>query len=177
MTAQNSANRIPRANHVPIGFLYSSQIDPEGTPIQPCYARGHHASIKISEEFAPGLQDLDGFSHIIIIFGLHRVTSRACVVRPFLDGGRERGVFATRAPGRPNAIGFSVVRLLAVEGRELHIDGSDILNGSPIFDIKPFVPDFDVPPETVRVGWYAEAKDGATTVDDGRFVAPGQQGR
>jgi tRNA-Thr(GGU) m(6)t(6)A37 methyltransferase TsaA len=102
------------------------------------------------------LRDLEGFSHIILLYHFHRVRDVKLVVTPFMDS-QPRGLFSTRAPKRPNPIGLSVVRLLRVEGHVLHIENVDILDGTPILDIKPYVPDFDQHPAE-RVGWLEGAK-------------------
>jgi tRNA-Thr(GGU) m(6)t(6)A37 methyltransferase TsaA len=140
----------------PIGVVHSPFHDIKGMPIQPSGAWGVRGTVQVLPEFAPGLQDLDGFSHIILLYHFHRVQETKLVVTPFLDS-RSRGVFATRAPKRPNPIGLSIVKLLGVEQNTLHVENVDILDGTPVLDIKPYVPEFDGQPAT-RVGWLEQAK-------------------
>jgi len=137
-----------------IGTIHSPFTSLEGMPIQPVGAAGVKGTVEVAEEFAAGLKDLDGFSHIILLYGFHRSEGFKLTVLPFMDK-KPHGIFATRAPKRPGAIGLSVVRLDRVDGGTLHIDGVDILDGTPLFDIKPYVPDFD-PQGEVRTGWYGE---------------------
>ncbi len=141
----------------PIGVIRSEHIHPEQTPIQPAYARNCQGRVEIFPEFAAGLRDLEGFSHIYLIYHFHRSNECQLTVKPFLQDV-ERGVFATRAPCRPNAIGFSVVRLLRRDGPVLHVDGLDILDGTPLLDIKPYVSRFDrITPK--RNGWQDEVDE------------------
>jgi tRNA-Thr(GGU) m(6)t(6)A37 methyltransferase TsaA len=150
----------------PIGFVRSPHQTTAGTPIQPSRARGIEGTIEIGEEYAEGLSDLDGFSHIILICHLHRAAGFKLKVVPYLDT-ELRGLFATRSPSRPNPIGLSVVRLLAIDGRVLRIEGVDLLDGTPVLDIKPYVGEFDDQPE-IRCGWLDKVK-GREVVADGRF--------
>jgi tRNA-Thr(GGU) m(6)t(6)A37 methyltransferase TsaA len=152
----------------PIGIIHTPFTEHKGTPIQPRRGRGIQGTIEIFPQYAEGLADLDGFSHIYLIFHLHRSEGFNLRVIPFLDD-TERGVFATRAPRRPNAIGLSIVRLNRVEGATLYIEDVDILDGTPLLDIKPFVRRFDEPDE-IRIGWLEGKSDRAdSTKDDGRF--------
>jgi tRNA-Thr(GGU) m(6)t(6)A37 methyltransferase TsaA len=137
----------------PIGIVHSPFEGIENVPIQPRAAGGVRGTVEVFAEFAPGLQDLEGFSHIILLYHFHLVTRTRLVVVPFLDP-EPRGVFATRAPSRPNPIGLSVVRLLCREGNVLHIENVDIVDGTPLLDIKPYVPAFDHN-EADRLGWLA----------------------
>jgi tRNA-Thr(GGU) m(6)t(6)A37 methyltransferase TsaA len=145
-------------------------------PIQPTGAKGVAGRIEVLPEFVAGLQDLDGFSHVILLYHLHRAGAAALTVTPFLDT-RERGVFATRAPTRPNPIGLSVLELDSVGGGIVHLRNVDILDGSPVLDIKPYVPAFDVWPAG-RIGWLAETGGSAATErSDDRFrAAPDRKG-
>ena len=140
----------------PIGVLHSPFHDIKGMPIQPTGALEVRGTVQVFPEFVPGLQDLDGFSHIILLYHFHRVREAKLVVTPFLDS-RSHGVFATRAPKRPNPIGLSVVKLLGVEQNILHIENVDILDGTPVLDIKPYVPEFNGHP-AARVGWLEQAR-------------------
>lgn len=152
----------------PIGIIHSPCTGPAGAPIQGVYAPDAAGTVEVYPQFSAGLADLEGFSHIILLYCFH--LSRGCDLRcrPFLDV-RDRGVFATRAPRRPNPIGMSVVRLLGIEGRQLTIGGVDILDGAPLLDIKPYVPDFDAP-RHVTTGWLETAGNTGRTVADDRFV-------
>jgi len=135
-------------------------------PIQPPGARGAAGKVEVFEEYREGLQDLGGFSHLILLYWFHQSEGFDLVVEPFLDS-RPRGLFSTRAPKRPNPIGLSVVELERVDAEVLHIRGADILDGTPLLDIKPYVPAFDAP-ETARVGWLegAEARVARRRSDD-----------
>ena len=125
-----------------IGIIHSSFKEPSGMPIQPAGAKGIKGTIEIYDEFKEGLKDLDGFSHIVLIFNFHLSKSFKLLVYPYMED-KIRGVFATRAPHRPNQIGMSIVRLEKVEDNILHISNVDIIDGTPLLDIKPFVPEFD----------------------------------
>ena len=138
-------------SYQPIGTIHSPFHDVEKVPIQPAAASGIRGTVEVLPEFAAGLQDLEGFSHIILLYHLHRVTQSRLTVVPFLDD-QPRGVFATRAPSRPNPIGLSIVRLLGVERNLLHVENVDIVDGTPLLDIKPYVPAFDHN-EAERTGW------------------------
>lgn len=144
----------PLIGFTPIGFIRSEHLCAERTPIQPVFARECEGRVEIHPEFAEGLLDLDGFSHVHLIYHLDRAERPKLRVRPFLQDV-ERGIFATRYPARPNAIGLSVVELLGIDGRILHFRGADILDGSPLLDIKPFIAKFDCI-EPSRNGWYDE---------------------
>jgi tRNA-Thr(GGU) m(6)t(6)A37 methyltransferase TsaA len=139
-----------------IGVIRSPFQDVEGMPIQPGGAEGVRGRIEILPEFIPALKDLEGFSHLILIYHLHRAGVYKALVVPFLDK-QPHGLFATRAPARPNPIGLSVVKLISVDGNQIDIENVDILDGTPLLDIKPYAPDFDVP-EGVRVGWLENSK-------------------
>jgi tRNA (adenine37-N6)-methyltransferase len=149
-----------------IGAIHSPYIDPAGMPIQPTGATGVRGTVEVMEEYAAGLQDLDGFSHIILLYEFHRSGGFDLKVVPFMDS-TPRGVFATRAPRRPNPLGISVVRLESVEGAVLHVLDIDVLDGTPLLDIKPYVPAFD-PQGEVRMGWleqHSEAVKGHRSDD------------
>ena len=153
----------------PIGIIHTPHIDPKGTPIQPTAARGIPGRVEVQPQFVDGLQDLAGFAYLILLYHFDRVRETKLKVKPFLDT-ELRGVFATRAPVRPNPIGLSIVRLTRVEGNILHIEDVDILDGTPLLDIKPYVDRFDVR-NSERQSWLEENIDhlpGKT--DDGRFV-------
>ncbi len=152
----------------PIGTIHSPFRDVEGVPIQPAAAAGIRGSVEVLPELVEGVQDLDGFSHVVLLYHFHLVRESRLTVTPFLDS-RPRGVFATRAPTRPNPIGLSIVRLLGVEGNILNIENVDIVDGTPLLDIKPYVPEFDHH-AAERTGWLAQARGQAQTQKaDGRF--------
>ena len=157
--------------YVPIGVVHSPFREPTGTPIQSAAASaiGVEAQVEIFPSFREGLRDLEGFSHLILLYHMHRIQPAGLLVKPFL-GNKSRGVFATRSPGRPNPIGFSVVRLLSVEDGELRITDVDILDQTPVLDIKPYVGEFDIRP-VERIGWFADNLCKLDkTKDDGRFA-------
>jgi tRNA (adenine37-N6)-methyltransferase len=152
----------------PIGTINTPFKDLAGMPIQPAGARGVRGTITIDETFLGGLLDLDGFSRIILIYALHRATGYSLEVIPFLDT-KPHGIFATRAPKRPNPIGLSIVRLVSVNCNELVIEDVDILDGTPLLDLKPYVPAFDSFPGG-RSGWFEGCCDRVDTVlSDRRF--------
>lgn len=152
----------------PIGTIHSPHKDIEGMPIQPGGAAGIKGQIEVLPEYEEGLQDLEGFSHVILLYVFHRVNGVSLTVTPFLDS-KKHGVFATRAPKRPNPVGLSVVRLLGREGNMLQIENVDILDGTPLIDIKPYVPAFDAAGE-VRTGWLQDhGKQVSDKKSDDRF--------
>ena len=137
----------------PIGVIHSPFTDKSQTPIQPTRSQAI-GRVEVFPEFAGGMQDLDEFSHIILLYAFHCSSGYSLQVQPFLDD-QLRGLFATRHPCRPNPIGLSIVRLLACRENILDIEGVDMLDGTPLLDIKPYVPDFDVRND-VKTGWYAQ---------------------
>ena len=137
----------------PIGILHSPFTDKNQTPIQSTRSQVSWY-VEVFPEFAEGLKDLEGFSHIILLYIFHQSDGYTLQVKPFLDD-RLRGLFATRHPCRPNPIGLSIVRLLTRRGNILNVEGVDMLDGTPLLDIKPFVPEFDVR-TNVKTGWYAQ---------------------
>jgi tRNA (adenine37-N6)-methyltransferase len=139
----------------PIGILHTPHKTLEGMPIQPAGAKGLEGTAAVFPEFRDGLDDLEGFSHIILIYHFHECCGYGLRVTPFLDS-EPRGLFATRAPKRPNPIGLSVVELVSISGGILRLRNVDMLDGTPLLDIKPFVPAFDSPAQ-VRAGWLEKA--------------------
>lgn len=137
----------------PIGVIHSPFTELEGMPIQPRAAYGIEGTVVLNPDLTPGLKDLEGFSHIILLYHFHLSKQQSLEVKPFLDD-TPRGVFATRVPAHPNAIGLSVVRLTGISGSTLIIEDVDVVDGTPLLDIKPFVPDFDNR-ETQKTGWLA----------------------
>lgn len=153
----------------PIGIIHSPFTDLEGMPIQPAGALGTPGTVELFPEYREGLKDLEGFSHIILLYHFHRRKGFDLHVIPFMDL-QPRGLFATRAPKRPNPIGLSVVKLLDVRDGTLRIENIDIVDGTPLLDIKPYVPEFDGP-AGARTGWLEEArKTVAQRKSDTRFV-------
>jgi tRNA (adenine37-N6)-methyltransferase len=149
-----------------IGIIRSPHQRAEGTPVQAALAAGAQGTVEVFPEYAAGLRDLDGFERIWLVYWFDRAKPAQMVVTPYLDT-TPRGLFATRAPSRPNPIGLSAVRLLAINGCVLQVDGLDILDNTPLLDLKPYVPAFDVFP-TKRIGWCADIQSN-TPVADGRF--------
>ncbi len=152
----------------PIGIIHTPFRKLEGMPIQPAGAVGVKGTVEVFEKFQAGLKDLDGFSHIILLYIFHRSHGFKLEVVPFMDT-QPRGLFATRAPKRPNPIGLSTVQLDKIENGNLHVQNADILDGTPLLDIKPYVPEFDNQAR-IRSGWLERARK---TVDyrksDDRF--------
>ena len=162
-------HQIKRYGFESIGLIHTAYENPEGTPIQPNSAADSQGTIVLHPILVEGLRDLDGFSHIILIYVFDQIIQPKLLVKPFMDD-QERGVFATRAPARPNPIGMSVVRLLKIEGNRLTFSGADMLNNTPLLDIKPYAPPFE--PQTVeRIGWLTKRADRLPeSKDDGRFM-------
>jgi tRNA (adenine37-N6)-methyltransferase len=152
----------------PIGVVHSSFKEPKNVPIQTSAANGTTGSVEIYPQYIEGLKDLEGFSHIILLYHFHLACSDALIVKPFLDD-QSHGIFATRSPARPNKIGLSIVRLTRVDGNILYIEDLDIIDGTPLLDIKPYVSEFDCR-NSDRIGWLTNriAKLNETK-DDGRF--------
>jgi len=140
----------------PIGRIHSPFKHAVGMPIQTIAAQQHEGKIEVFAPFAAGLRDVQEFQYLILLTHLHEATEKLEVV-PFMDTS-SHGVFATRAPARPNRIGLSIVELLGMDGCWLHFRGNDMLDGTPVLDIKPYVPQLDVR-ETERIGWFARGLD------------------
>jgi len=135
----------------PIGVIHSPFTEKEGTPIQSARSQAR-GQVEVYPEYAEGLDGVEGFSYIFLFYVLHRSTSYSLRVKPFLDD-RLHGIFATRFPARPNPLGFSIVKLLGMHANMLEVEGLDVLDGTPLLDIKPYVPEFDQR-EPTRSGWY-----------------------
>lgn len=162
----------------PIGIIHTPFERLDKMPIQPSGAKDVEGTIVLDEKYEQGLSDLDGFSHLILLFHLHRSNGYDLMVKPFLDDTK-RGLFSTRAPRRPNPIGLSIVQLIKVEANRLTIKGVDMLNQTPLIDIKPYVPSFDNKEEKggeiVRAGWLEKAqKRAGTKKSDKRFISTEQ---
>ena len=150
----------------PIGVIHSPYHEPRGTPIQPAFGGDVRGEVEVFEEYADALDDLEGFERIFLIFWLHRAGPHRLRVVPYRDT-EERGLFATRAPSRPNPIGLSIVRLVGREGNRLQVEGLDILDGTPLLDIKPYIPKIDAHAGS-KAGWFDAGRD-AREVADERF--------
>ena len=152
----------------PIGIIRSPFKTPAGTPIQPAGASDVEGRVEVFSQYTAGLDDLTGFSHIFLIYHFHLSKKFTLKVTPFLDN-RERGLFATRAPSRPNPIGLSVVRLVDITDGILTVLDVDVIDGTPLLDVKPYVPEFDVR-KVDHTGWIGKRTTKIeTAVDDGRF--------
>jgi tRNA-Thr(GGU) m(6)t(6)A37 methyltransferase TsaA len=149
----------------PIGVIRSPWTEPRGTPIQPSFAEGARGQVVVEEAYADALTDIEGFERLWLIYWLDRAPAYRPLVTPYLDD-RPHGVLATRSPPRPVPIGLSVVRLLERRGCTLEVTDLDVLDATPLLDVKPYVPRFDAWPG--RAGWLDAAPD-TTTRDDGRF--------
>ena len=141
----------------PIGIIHTPHTDVKDMPIQPIAAEGVKGYIELLPEFVAGLKDVEGFSHLTLFYHFHKISGYELVVTPFMDT-EKRGIFATKAPKRPNAIGLSTVKLIAVDGNILHIEQVDMLDGTPLIDIKPFYPRYDNR-ENVEIGWLEKNKN------------------
>jgi len=161
-----SVNEI---KYKPIGVIHSPFKEPKGTPIQPAGAKGTNGTVEVFPEYAEGLKDIEGFSHIILLYHFHLSKGSTLIVKPFMDN-EAHGVFAMRGPSRPNPIGISVVCLVRVKGNMLHIQDVDIVDGTPLLDIKPYIPEFDIR-EVERIGWLEKnVHKLSASKDNGRFT-------
>ncbi|KFZ38000.1 hypothetical protein HR45_05670 [Shewanella mangrovi] len=150
-----------------IGVVRSPFTQQAGTPVQPSHDKATRGFIELDEQFLPALQDLAGFSHIWVLCHMHQAKPPKLTVTPYLDD-KPHGLFATRAPSRPNPIGMSLLRLAKIDGNQLHVIDLDLLDGTPVLDIKPFVQQFDSREET-RCGWFDTAQKQVSQADD-RFA-------
>jgi len=142
---------------ISIGIIHSAYKTPEDMPVQPAGAAGTQATVILHPEYRAGLTDLEGFSHIFLIYRFHLSEGYDLVVQPFLDD-KTHGVFATRAPRRPNPVGLSIVRLLAVQQNRLTVSGADVVDGTPLLDIKPYIEPFDRVEQPVN-GWLTASAE------------------
>lgn len=160
---------MDKITYRPIGIIHSPFNDPKGVPIQPEAAKGVEGTVEVFGEFLEGVLHVDGFSHLMLVYHFHLSKNASLQVTPFLDND-VHGVFATRAPSRPNPIGISVVRLVSAQENVLRVSDVDIVDGTPLLDIKPYVPIFDIR-EVTKTGWLEGKVDQLTMVrDDGRFA-------
>lgn len=155
-----------------IGVVHSPFQQAEGTPIQPARSVGAVGTVELDARYVDGLADLAGFSHLILLTYLHRAKPFSLKVVPYLDTV-PRGLFATRAPSRPNPIGLSIVKLLGIAGHVLTVEGLDLLDGTPLLDIKPYFGEFDQPGD-VRCGWLDAVRE-REVVADNRFAVAGSK--
>lgn len=155
-------------NYKPIGVIHTPYTAAEGVPIQPVFSEKVTAQVEVFPEFEQGLKDLDGFSHIILLYFFHQSDGYRLLCRPFLDN-QPRGLFSTRAPRRPNPIGLSIVELIKIEKNILTIGSPDMIDQTPLLDIKPYMEAFDVK-KNIKNGWYAQANNKKQTTADNRFT-------
>jgi len=152
-----------------IGKIRSPFKKPEGTPIQPTAKGSADGKIKLLSEYKEGLKDLEGFSHLILLYHCHKAGEPSLTVKPFMED-RYHGIFSIRAPSRPNSIGLSIVGLEKIEDNILYIKDVDILDKTPLLDIKPYVPNFDRR-DNVKIGWLEKNVTKLSAMeDDGRFA-------
>ncbi len=161
--------RTREIKYTPIGIVHSPFTTLEGMPIQPSGAKGITGTVELKKQFAPGLKDLNGFSHIMLFYHFHLAKGCSLNIIPFLDR-TPRGVFATRVPKRPNPIGVSVVKLVNVEGNMLLVENVDIIDRTPLLDIKPYVSMFDCVVKE-KSGWLTRtAHQSRKKKSDARFT-------
>ncbi len=151
------AGPMHRVTYQPIGIIHTPFKTREEAPAQGCFARECRGEVELFPEYAAGLQDIAGFSHLILLYHFHQAEGYELLAKPLLDKTK-RGVFATRFYKRPNAIGLSIVELLEVRCNRLTVGWVDMLDGTPLLDIKPYVGRFDAR-EGVRDGWFCEASE------------------
>ncbi len=157
-----------KITYSPIGIMHSPFKEPKGTPIQPNAAKDIEGMVEIFPEYQRGLKDINGFSHIVLIYHFHLSKNYSLEVKPYMDDNLH-GLFATRAPARPNPIGLSVVRLIKVEKNKLYIKDIDVVDGTPLLDLKPFVPEFNSQ-DIMKIGWLEKnIKKLVNAKDDGKF--------
>ena len=168
MEANLKDNFLMKIEYSAIGTIHSPFKTPHGMPIQPSAAIGIKGTINLHEKFIPALSDLDGFSHIYILYHFHLAAPQKLKVIPFLDV-EERGIFSTRAPIRPNTIGLSVLKLVSIKENILSIENVDVVDGTPLLDIKPYIQDMEAA-ENVRIGWLEKFKNNVYSKNaDDRF--------
>jgi tRNA-Thr(GGU) m(6)t(6)A37 methyltransferase TsaA len=159
---------MKKIEYAPIGIIHSPFKEPIGIPIQAAVAKDYKGTIEIFPEFEKGLKDLENFSHIFLIFHFHLSKKGKLLAKPYMDT-KERGIFSIRGPSRPNPIGLSIVRLLKIEKNILYIQDVDIVDGTPLLDIKPYIPEFDNR-DVQKIGWLKKnIHKLPDTSDDGRF--------
>ena len=160
-------NYMKRICYSPIGIVHSEFKEKINVPIQSIFSN-KKGIIEIFPEFVEGLDDLDGFSHIFLLYHFHLSKGVSLKVKPYLDDV-ERGVFSTRAPKRPNSIGLSILGIEKIEGNKIFVSGVHIIDNTPVLDIKPYVPDFDHR-QNVKNGWFSKKVDKKEYLSDDRFL-------
>jgi len=155
----------PKIEFNPIGIIHSPYKDSVGIPRQAAGVRDVTGEIELYPDYEPGLEDLEEFSHIVVVFYLHLVRSLSLKASPPWDN-KQHGVFATRSPYRPNPIGISIVKLGKIRGNRLFIKGIDMADQTPVLDIKPYVPSLN-PTDSVRTGWLENKVDRMTKSKSG----------
>jgi len=171
--ARNLGRSSPVLELCPIGVVRTRFTEAAGTPIQPPYAQGAEGEVIVDEPFTPALDDIEGFERVWLLYWMDRIGAFKPRVVPYRDT-REHGLFATRSPCRPNPVGMSAVRLLSREGCLLRVADIDILDGTPLLDIKPYVPEFDAHPSS-KAGWFEDNTEDRR-VADGRFHGDATRG-
>ena len=166
IAGNETMSMTPQLSIDPIGVIEIPFREAAGTPIQPSRANGARGRVRIDPRLHDGLKDLEGFERIWLIYWFHKAPGSNLLVTPFLDS-RQRGIFATRSPARPSPIGISAVRLLAVNDGVLEVEDVDIIDGTPLLDVKPYVPEFDSHPKS-KAGWF-EGSNSQRKVADERF--------
>jgi tRNA (adenine37-N6)-methyltransferase len=151
-----------------IGTIHSPHHNIKDMPIQPKGASGIKGYVLIDEEYTEGLQDLEGFSHVYLLYSFHKAVRTELVVTPFMDK-QKRGVFSTRSPLRPNHIGLSIVQLKKVEDNKIFIEGVDVLDGTPLLDIKPYIENFDAVKNSLSGWMQASGEEVNSKRSDNRF--------
>lgn len=137
----------------PIGIIHTGFKEREGVPIQPAGGKKFEGYVEIYPEYEQGLEDLEGFSHVYLIYHFHLSSDYSLMVKPFMDS-KEHGLFATRAPKRPNPIGISIVRVVDIDKNIIHINYVDVVDSTPLLDIKPYVPEMGGGEnEDIKIGW------------------------
>ncbi len=161
---------IPTIRYTPIGIIHSPLKKQAGSPIQSVSAKNVKGVVEVFPPYVAGLKDIVGFSHLILIYHFHLVCKPSLTVKPYLEKRRKHGIFSTRAPARPNSIGISTVKVERVRGGRLYVHGLDMLDGTPLLDIKPYVPTFDSR-QVESIGWYAgKLSNLPRTKADNRFA-------
>lgn len=153
----------------PIGVIHSPYKSLINMPIQPKSAPDVEGQLEIYDEYSEGLKDLEGFSHVYILFSFHKASRTELIVKPFMDENL-RGVFSTRSPLRPNHIGISLVEIVKIENNIVTFKGVDTLDGTPLLDIKPYIKKFDTVDKSTS-GWQKEKPQDITGIkSDDRFI-------
>ncbi len=160
---------MKQIKYEPIGIVHSPFKKVQGTPIQSLGAKNTKGIVEVFSKYSRGLKDIEGFSYLILIYHFHLIKKQRLVVKPYMDK-KSHGIFATRAPSRPNPIGISIVKLEKRKKNFLYVSGIDIVDKTPLLDIKPYVPEFDVR-KTNKIGWLKrKISKLAKTRDNGRFI-------